>query len=568
MSESRFIVKSFGQFFRYRPARLVGLFLITLFQGLSQGITIVMLIPLLGLIDPSQAEGSTNTWAGFLEGFLKQTGIGASLELILVIFAVCLVLIALLTYFQSIIQSSYQQEFSYHTRKRLFRKIIGSDWEYLNGRSKFNHIQVLTTEIPKMTLYYHSYLSLAIKAIFIIAHVVLALMISVRFTLLVVIAGLIIVFLLRNYLKKSEILGKANIRAFRDMLKRIDDFWTTVKIAKVHNSEAFYYKKFAESNEQMLHYQNKQVRNRAIPQFLFTLAGTLLLVTVIYVAYRVASLPVASLFVLILLFARMFPQFMGVNNDLSMLISLQSSVQMVLETERDIPERGFGGAKTTGKIGFNHELKIEGLNFAYDPGKPLFVNFSETIPAGKITGLIGNSGCGKTTLIDIIAGLLNIEQGTLSVDGKVLGRDNLTEWRSELGYLPQDAFFIDGTIRENLIWDTNWNGGDARLEEVLRLVNASDLIASQKQGLDTLVANYQYHFSGGERQRLALARVLLRNPRLLLLDEATSSLDPENEALVMDSLLHLRGKVTIVFVTHRENLQRYFDKIIDLNNRD
>jgi len=566
MHDNWFILRSFGLFFRHKPVVLIVLFLITLFLGFNQGITIVLLIPLLGLLIPGQTPASTNKWIDFLNSIINQIGLEVNLTLILIVFAFCLISVALLNYFQSIIQASYQQEFSYQTRKRLFKKIITSDWSFLNGKSKHNHIQILTTEIPKMTNYYYFYLGLATKVIFIVAHVALAFVISVKFTLFVAFVGLAVFILLQKFLQKARLLGDANIQSFRKMLKHIDDFWLTVKMAKVHNTEEFYYNKFDESNNLMLEHQIKQIKNRAIPQFLFTLAGIASLIVVVYLAYHILLLPATPLFILIMLFARIFPQFMGINSDMNMLVSNVGSVKMVLELDREIVELEFIEKKVAGNIEFNQQLEIRNLNFAYDTDNPLFTNFSVSIPARKITGIIGKSGCGKTTLIDLISGLQKPGHGIITVDGVALTDDQLPVWRSELGYLPQDSFFIDGTIRDNLIWDSGQNLSDEQILETLKQVNASEFILRQQQGLDTVIVNYQYYFSGGERQRLALARVLLRRPKLLLLDEATAALDFENEVQIMDCLVRLKQNVTIVFVTHKQSLKSYFDKIIDIDN--
>ena len=565
MRNNLFILKSFGLFFRHNPTRLIILFLITLFLGFNQGITIVLLIPMLSLLDPSQAVNPTNKLTQFLNSILNRNGLEISMELILIVFAICLLSVAILDYYKATLQAAYQQEFSYQTRKRLFKKIITSNWSFLNGKSKHNHIQILTTEIPKMTTYYYFYMGLATKFIFIVTYVTLALMLSVKFTLFVVFIGLSIFIFLRKYLKNATNLGNANIQSFRKMLKHIDDFWLTVKMAKVHNSEEFYYKKFNESNDLMLHYQYKQLKNRATPQFLFTMAGIVSLVFVVYMAYNIGHLPLTSLFVLIILFGRIFPQFMGINNDINMLVSNVGSVKMVLAMDCEIMERDFQNNKTVSKIVFNHTLEIKNLNFTYDLNTPLFSNFSESIPSHKITGIIGKSGCGKTTLIDIIAGLQEVEDTVINIDGIPLTKERLPLWKSELGYLPQDSFFIDGTIRENLIWDTEHNTDDSQIFDILKIVNAEHLVTQQKLGLDTVIVNYQFHFSGGERQRFALARVLLRKPKLLLLDEATSALDTENELQIMDCLIRLKKDVTIIFVTHRQSLKPFFDKIIDLN---
>jgi ATP-binding cassette, subfamily C, bacterial len=560
--------KSFRIFFHHHPAKLILLFFITLIQGLSQGISIVLLIPLLSLMAPNQAAGRLNQWAEYLKNFLATNGIQTNVVIILAFFTFCLLFVAILNYFQSILQTTYQQNFSYETRKRLFKKIIASDWEYLNGKSKHYHIQILTTEIPKMTTYYYYYLGLATKGLFIAAHVAVALFVSVRFTLFVLFAGAVVFFLLRNYLKTAEKLGNANVQAFRKMLKRIDDFWTTVKMAKVHHSEAFYYQKFEESNTQMLGYQNKQAQNRAIQTLLFTSAGVLTLVMVVFFGYSVIHLSFTSLFVLILLFGRIFPQFMGINNDLNMLVSNVGSVKMVLQLDREIENRPFTEKQTMERTDLCHQLEIDQLNFSYNEKAPLFENFSQRFPAGKITGIVGKSGSGKTTLIDILTGLLKTDTPVVSVDGMLLTPEKLPVWKNGLGYLPQDSFFIDGSIRENLIWDSPQNPTDQEIMDVLKQVEADHLIAQQKHGLDTVVVNYPYHFSGGERQRLALARVLLRKPTLLLLDEATSALDPDTEKAIMECLLLLKKEKTIIFVTHRKYLEPYFDQTIDLSSKD
>jgi ATP-binding cassette subfamily C protein len=252
-------------------------------------------------------------------------------------------------------------------------------------------------------------------------------------------------------------------------------------------------------------------------------------------------------------------------------------------------------------------IMLEGISFSYHntvsdsggatlsgtDGEKLFDGFSATIRARAITGIVGQSGRGKTTLIDLIAGLQKPSSGRIIVDGQLLGDELLPKWKAGLGYLPQDPFFIDGTLRENLVWDSGGRGEQARsntggggqvrgsggeeapgadhgrvsdeeIMAVLEQVNASHLVTRFRKGLDAFVVNYHTSFSGGECQRLALARVLLRRPSVLLLDEATSSLDAENEAMVMEVLARLKTQITVVFVTHRESVVRWFDEVIKI----
>jgi ATP-binding cassette subfamily C protein len=354
------------------------------------------------------------------------------------------------------------------------------------------------------------------------------------------------------------------VSSYNRLLKYIDDFWQTVKIAKVHSSEGFYYEKFDEANASLLDLEYKMQYNYNLPQLIYRITGIVVLVLVVYLGFRTSQVPLTSFFVLIILFSRIFPQIVSMNTDLSMIISNVPSVMLILKLDEEFPEAGFHHTGSYSPIPLQEGIKLEGISFAYPGGEMLFSAFTATINANSLTGIIGESGIGKTTLIDIIAGLQKPNSGSILIDGEPLGDTLLAGWKAGIGYLPQDPFFIDGTLRENLVWDSNLKISDEEIFEVLEQVNAGHLVSRFSDALDEFIVNYQYTFSGGECQRLALARVLLRRPQLLLLDEATSSLDGDNETIIMDVISRLKEQVTIIFVTHRSSLLQYFDKVIRL----
>ncbi len=558
-----FLLKSFRLLLDYQPWRLLVLFFLTLLLGTSQGFSIALLIPFLQLLEVGTGA-EANPLVQFFANFSERTGIPITFESVLLAYLVMLTLIALLTYGKSLFQSAYQQDFSYQVRRRLFRKIILSDWTSLNSKSRHNHLQVLTEEVPKLTDYYYFYLQILTRVIITVAHLFYAFLISPRFTTLVVITGLITFMLMRGFLRRSARLGDRYVGSFNRLLKYIDDFWGTVKIAKVHHSEGFYYQKFDQANRDILKLQYRLTRNYALPQLLYKLAGIVVLVGVIYMGYRVEQVPLASFFILIVLFARIFPQFAGINSELSYIFANMASVKMVLRLDETFEDRGFPEVKKEDALQVKKEIRLEDLHFAYAESDALFTGFSAVIKAGKLTGIVGESGRGKTTLIDIIAGLQKPQSGKILIDGKPLDDALLPRWKSSIGYLPQDSFFIDGSIRENLVWDSDPDIPDEEIWNVLEQVNVDELIRRQPQGLDTTLANYAYYFSGGERQRLALARVLLRKPHLLILDEATSSLDADNEKRIMEVITRLKRHITILFITHRESVYPWFDQMIRL----
>ncbi len=566
MNKLLFILRTFALLKEHQPAKLALIFTLTLINGITAGFSIVLLIPLLQLLDVGVGD-SSDELALFFRNAAEKAGIELNLLTVLLIYLVLLTITPLLQYWKGLLDSAYQQTFIYNLRRRLFRKIILTDWSVLNRKSKTSHLQLLTKEVPNMADYYYFYMRMLTGMLITASYTAWALLISVKFTAVIMAVGLLLFVFLRRFLFRAFHLGEDFITSFSQLLKYIDDFWQTVKIAKVHSSEDFYYHKFDEASTSLLSLEYKMQKNRSLPQLIYRITGIAILVAAVYIGYSTGNVPLTSFFILILLFSRIFPQFVSFNGNVNSIISLVPSVQMVLKLDEELPDAQFHRPEEVNPLPVDREISLCNIHFSYPGGEEIFSNFSESIPARKITGIIGESGRGKTTLIDIIAGLQKPGAGEICIDGRALGEELLPSWRRSIGYLPQDAFFLDGTLRDNLVWDSRQEISDDRIWEVLEQVNAVHLATRFKKGLDEPVVNYAYNFSGGERQRLALARVLLRKPKLLLLDEATSSLDSENERQVMEVISGLRKQVTILFVTHRASLLPWFDKIIRLNGQ-
>ncbi len=615
MSKLLFIIKTFRLLRQHQPGKLLLILLLTLLQGITGGFSIVLLIPLLQLLSIGAGGGEPEGIALAIRNFAEGAGIEITIGSILVVYMALLTFSAVIQYLKSILDARYQQTFIYSLRRRLFRKIIMADWQMLNSRSKTNHLQVLTREVPTLANYYFFYLRLLTTAIMTGAYTLYALLISARFTLVIIGVGILLFFALRSFLSRSFRLGQGYVDSYNRLLKYIDDFWQTVKIAKVHSSEDYYYNRFDEASTSLLDMEYRMQRNWSLPQLIQRIAGLIVLVGVVWFGYRSGAVPMASFVILILLFSRIFPQLIAMNTDISMILANVPSVKLVINLDEELPdpktqvpsapfvqqpgvraqstERRAEGSKQRlvrenagpSPVMMKDGIRLEGINFSYPDGSKLFEGFSAVIRANSITGIIGQSGRGKTTLIDLIAGLQKPDAGHIMIDGRLLDEELMPGWKAGLGYLPQDPFFIDGTLRENLVWDSagrrdqnhgsggehddnsgNSGGGitDDEVWEVLAQVNATHLVKRFRKGLDAFLVNYHTSFSGGECQRLALARVLLRRPSVLLLDEATSSLDAENEAIIMEVLSKLKEKITIVFVTHRETVARWFDEVIKI----
>jgi subfamily B ATP-binding cassette protein MsbA len=209
---------------------------------------------------------------------------------------------------------------------------------------------------------------------------------------------------------------------------------------------------------------------------------------------------------------------------------------------------------------FRDQITLEQVTFAYD-SKVVLENVSLTIRKGSRIAFVGPSGSGKTTLVDLICGFYRPTQGEIYVDGQPLSEIDPASYRRLLGIVPQDGMLFHTTLLENITYGERGPVEEARVWEALRLAQAEDFVRELPQGLYTMVGERGQRFSGGQRQRLALARALYRQPELLILDEATSALDSESEARIHEALSQMPRSITILLIAHRLSTVRHADWI-------
>ena len=192
------------------------------------------------------------------------------------------------------------------------------------------------------------------------------------------------------------------------------------------------------------------------------------------------------------------------------------------------------------------------------------INF--VIPAKSTVGIIGATGSGKTTIVDLILGLLEIQKGTLEVDGNLITKENIRSWQRTIGYVPQHIYLSDDTIAANIAFGLDPQNIDQKaVERAAKLANLHSFVTGElPKKYETKVGERGVRLSGGERQRIGIARALYHNPQLLILDEATSALDSQTEAAIMDAVNTLSKNITIILIAHRLTTLSKCDNIIKL----
>jgi ABC-type bacteriocin/lantibiotic exporter with double-glycine peptidase domain len=248
---------------------------------------------------------------------------------------------------------------------------------------------------------------------------------------------------------------------------------------------------------------------------------------------------------------RMMPSMSRIQYNLTMIRHHLHSFNNIYE---DFKENSPAIVKRSNKkaLIFRNKIEIKNLTFAYESTQEnIFSDFSLNIPYKSSLALVGATGCGKTTLVDIILGLLKPLKGQVCVDGCDI-EENLTSWRGKIGYVPQSIFLIDSSILENVAWGTNKENIDYKLaRECLNKAQLLDFVEALPGKMETNIGENGIRLSGGQRQRIGIARALYRKPEVLILDEATSALDNDTENAFVNALNSLKGQLTVIMIAHR-----------------
>ena len=235
------------------------------------------------------------------------------------------------------------------------------------------------------------------------------------------------------------------------------------------------------------------------------------------------------------------PFFMGVSDNLQDEIDSKKVDTSIFEVRRE-------------KLPVEKEICLTDISYKYpNTDKWILKDANVTIPVGSAVGIVGETGSGKSTFVDVLLGLLVLQDGKIEVDGQnIFEGDNYRKWLKNVGYIPQTVFMIDDTIRKNVAFGIPEDEIDEeRVWEVLREAQLDEFVKSLPEGLETGIGERGIRLSGGQRQRISIARALYEDPKVLVLDEATSALDNDTEKAIMDSINHLHGKKTLIIIAHR-----------------
>jgi ATP-binding cassette subfamily C protein len=527
---------------------------------LTEGLGILLLVPLLHLVGLDLGGGALGRIGAAVDGAFAALGLAPTLPLVLLVFVVLVAGRALIQYRQSIESARIEQEFVLRLRTRLYAAITHSRWAFFVRRKGADFLHALVEDLYRVSGAVTQLLRLLTQLLVGLAYLVIAFGVSPWVTAVAALCGGGLLLALRRWNERARATGARVSEDTRAMFGALHEHVAAMKTTKSYGAEERNIRRFRTLAAAASQAHFRVVREQAAFTAIFALGAVAILSLIVYVSIELLSVPPAGLLLLLFLFARLVPRFSSAQTSYHAFINLVPAFDRCM----DLIEAAEAAREPTADglpVRLGDRVELQDVRFSYvDASAPVLDGFDLVIPARRTTAVVGPSGAGKSTVADLVMGLLQPDAGVVRVDDVALGPGNRRAWRRQIGYVPQEPFLFHDTIRANLLW-ARPDASEEQCWEALRMAAAEDFVARFPAGLDTVVGDRGALVSGGERQRLVLARALLRSPALLVLDEATSALDPKNELEVRAAVRGLHGKTTILIISHRLSSIRDADRI-------
>lgn len=556
---------------------IVSLFVII---SLLDAVGIGLIGPFIGLaVKPESIQG--NAWLANLYGYLKLKNINQFIALL------GLTVVALF-YFKSFLYyqiQNYVLKFCYSQqvllRLRMLRTYLSLPYTFYLKTNSAHVIQNISGESANFTYSIAIPLLNSISNLFVLV-VLLLLMAKTDLLATVSILGLLLVtiFPFHYFRHKVAYWGKEGVEANTETIRVVNHAIGGLKTTKLLGCESFFENQLlAQSNKYAraasLFHSFQQLPRIVIETLLITFVVGFVSLSLIVVERSDSLVSVLGIFAIasvrIIPSASQLLTCMGVlRNNKPTLDRLYLDLKE-LETPESVKYLGMSrnrdAAKSTQAQSFTDEIVINKLSYSYPAAaKQSLVDISLTIRKGESIALIGKSGAGKTTLIDIFLGLLIPQSGDIQVDGSSVYRD-LRSWQNLIGYIPQSIFLMDDTVAHNIAFGIPYDQIDQqKLDNAIKLAQLSELMEQLPEGIHTFVGENGIRLSGGQRQRIGIARALYHEREILVLDEATSALDNETESLISEALRELGRTKTMIVIAHRLTTIKYCDRVYEMSN--
>ncbi|MDB4154717.1 ABC transporter ATP-binding protein/permease [Candidatus Pelagibacter sp.] len=542
-------------------------------MALLDMIGIASILPFMAVLtNPSLIE--TNFFLSNMYQASSVIGVKTNQEFIFILgVLVFILLIVSLTFkaFTVFVQVRLVQRLDYSIGKRLVEGYLHQSYSWFLNRHSADVGKTILSEVGQVVaLGLTPLMELIAKLTVTITLITLLVLVDPKLTLIIGLSlggayGFIFYFI-RSSLDR---LGKERLKNNQLRYLAINQAFGAAKEIKVGGLEKTFIMLFAKSSQNFTRTQATSQVLALLPRFILeALAFGGVLLIILYVIAQKGSfnnaLPILSLYVFT--GYRLMPALQQIYASFTQLTFVGPSLDSLIDDLKNL--KPFNKNQDQGVMHLNKMISLKNINYNYpSTSRTALKNINITIPSKSIVGLVGTTGSGKSTTVDIILGLLEAQKGTLEVDGKIITKQNSRSWQRSIGYVPQHIYLSDDTVAGNIAFGLESKDIDQEaVEKASRIANLHDFVIDElPKQYQNIIGERGVRLSGGQRQRIGIARALYHNPKVLILDEATSALDNKTEKAVMDAVNNLNKEITIIIIAHRFNTLKNCDIIFKLD---
>ena len=536
-------------------------------------LSIGLVIPLIGLIlEPTALILKLKEYFPFFnfEVFIPYLGDNNYFIFFLILFVLIYLIKNLFLYIFFNYQNKFTQQIEANFSKRVLKKYLFQNYSFffendssdLTSRISIDVVTFARSFVGPLITFF-SEIMIIIGVIFIIYFFGLY-----KVGLIFLIFFIIALTLLKMIGSYSKIRGKSRKELDKNKLDLLKNVFTNIKSIILDNKQISKINQFKDISGKLAFIQRKIITITIVPKIIFEMFGILAIVFVLYILMEKnhsTTYIITVIGFLVAIAYRILPSFQKLIFCYQQ-ISFSKIVLKNLKLDLNLPVYL---NDTKEKIGFKKSVKLSDINFYYNDKKKIILNnINLEINSGNITGIFGESGVGKSTLVDLMSGLIKPKNGLLLIDNiKIDTPQLLRKWQNEISYVTQNTNLFKGSLKENIIFSDILEEYDSELlNDVISQSQLDEFISTLPNGIETDIGELGNKLSGGQKQRLGIARALYKRPKFIIFDEATNALDNESEEKILNTINDLRKNKTIVIISHKKEIMNMCDKIFEIKN--
>ena len=557
---------------------MVLIIFLMLIGGILESLSISVVIPVIEvLLDPEAVV--KNKYFAALYNALGLTSVTQFTIVMMLALIGAFVLKNLFLFLQNVVQLRFVYTNQFATSRKMMINFMNRPYEYYLNADTAVIQRSITSDVNNMYGLILAFLQLISEAVVFTCLVAVLLVVDAMMIMTIAALLLFVLILIKVVIKPIMVkAGQENQDFYSGLFKWIEQSVMGIKEIKIANKEQYFINEYAKCGFGYVNAVQKYNLYNSTPRLLIEtvcIAGLVIYMLIVMLQGASVTEMMPQLTTFGLAAMRLIPSANRINNHLTSISYFEPFFMGVSDNlQEDIHDNAvvydveaYAQAKEVDKMDVKREITLQDITYKYPNSEAFIFNHADmTVPIGSAVGIVGSSGSGKTTIVDVMLGLLQLQTGTILADG-VDVQTNYEGWLKNIGYIPQTIFMIDSTIRKNVAFGiADENIDDNRVWEVLKEAQLDEFVRSLPEGLDTGIGERGIRISGGQRQRIGIARALYEDPEVLVLDEATSALDNDTEAAIMESINRLHGKKTLVIIAHRLQTIEKCDMVFRVEN--